>query len=121
MTSAPVISLNPRIIDSGGSEEPETRRTPERSGGCGMSFIIASIGAKIAGAPLASVTFSSMKARAIAPNSSAANLPGRTSFAPAATAFCGKPHERTWNIGVIGMTVSLNVAPRAARPPIVWR
>ena len=93
--------------DTGGSVDPLMRRARDRSGVVSCERMNSSRPEKIAGAPLATVTSSSTKAWAIAPMSSAEKRPGSTSFAPAPAAACGKPHDRTWNMGVIGMMTSV--------------
>ena len=70
---------------------------------------------------MATVTSSSTNAFAIAPISSAANWPGSTTFAPAPAAICGKPHDSTWNIGVIGMMTSVYPTSSPAVIAIVCR
>src|SRR5690625_7247332 len=95
-------------MDSGGSLPPHNRRNPVRSV-TPLALSTSSMGLKIAGTPLVTVTPSSVIASVISPRVSAENWPGSTSLAPARTVACTVPQVSTWNLGVMGLTTTWGV------------
>ena len=120
VTVMPWRAWKPSIIEAGAAEPPITiERIDVRSQRFASSSRSARMPSQIVGTPAARVTFSADIRSSSDPGARCG--PGKTIFAPDATAANGRPHAFAWNIGTTGRTASpsLTASVSARQTPSV--